>query len=43
MDGGRIVAVGTPAEILDKGVLEQVFGVTFARMDLNGEVVYSCC
>lgn len=43
MDGGRIVAVGTPAEILDQGVLEQVFGVTIARMELNGEVVYSCC
>lgn len=43
MDGGRIVAVGTPAEILGQGVLEQVFGVTIARMDLNGEVVYSCC
>lgn len=43
MDSGRIVAVGTPAEILDQGVLEQVFGVTIARMELNGEVVYSCC
>ena len=43
MDGGRIVAVGTPAEILDQGVLEQVFGVTIARMELNGEVVYVCC
>lgn len=43
MDGGRIVAVGTPAEIFDQGVLEQVFGVTIARMELNGEVVYSCC
>lgn len=43
MDGGRIVAVGTPAEILDQGVLEQVFGVMIARMELNGEVVYSCC
>lgn len=43
MDGGRIVDVGTPAEILDQGVLEQVFGVTIARMELNGEVVYSCC
>lgn len=43
MDGGRIVAVGTPAEILDRGVLEQVFGVTIARMELNGEVVYGCC
>lgn len=43
MDGGRIVAVGTPVEILDQGVLEQVFGVTIARMELNGEVVYSCC
>lgn len=43
MDGGRIVAVGTPAEILDQGVLEQVFGVAIARMELNGEVVYSCC
>lgn len=43
MDGGCIVAVGTPAEILDQGVLEQVFGVTIARMELNGEVVYSCC
>lgn len=43
MDGGHIVAVGTPAEILDQGVLEQVFGVTIARMELNGEVVYSCC
>ena len=43
MDSGRIVAVGTPAEILDQGVLEQVFGVMIARMELNGEVVYSCC
>lgn len=43
MDGGRIVDVGTPAEILDQGVLEQVFGVTIARMELNGEVVYVCC
>lgn len=43
MDSGRIVAVGTPAEILDQGVLEQVFGVTIARMELNGEVVYVCC
>lgn len=43
MDGGHIVAVGTPAEILDQGVLEQVFGVTIARMELNGEVVYGCC
>lgn len=43
MDSGRIVAVGTPAEILDQGVLEQVFGVTIAQMELNGEVVYSCC
>lgn len=43
MDGGRIVAVGTPAEILDQGVLEQVFGVMIARMELNGEVVYGCC
>lgn len=43
MDGGRIVAVGTPAKILDQGVFEQVFGVTIARMELNGEVVYSCC
>ena len=43
MDSGRIVAVGTPAEILDQGVLEQVYGVTIARMELNGEVVYSCC
>lgn len=43
MDGGRIVAVGTPAEILDQGVLEQVFGVMIARMELNGEVVFSCC
>ena len=43
MDSGRIVAVGTPAEILDQGVLEQVFGVTIARMELNGEVVYGCC
>ena len=43
MDGGRIVAVGTPAEILDQGVLEPVFGVMIARMELNGEVVYSCC
>lgn len=43
MDSGRIVAVGTPAEILDRGVLEQVFGVMIARMELNGEVVYSCC
>lgn len=43
IDGGRIVAVGTPAEILDQGVLEQVFGVTIARMELNGEVVYGCC
>lgn len=43
MDGGRIVAVGTPAEILDQGVLEQVFGVAIARMELNGEVVYGCC
>lgn len=43
MDGGRIVAVGTPAEILDQGVLEQTFGVTIARMELNGEVVYGCC
>ena len=43
MDSGRIVAVGTPAEILDQGVLEQVFGVMIARMELNGEVVYVCC
>lgn len=43
MDGGRIVDVGSPAEILDQGVLEQVFGVMIARMELNGEVVYSCC
>lgn len=43
MDSGRIVAVGTPAEILDQGVLEQVFGVMIARMELNGEVVYGCC
>lgn len=43
MDGGRIVAVGTPAEILGQGVLEQVFGVAIARMELNGEIVYSCC
>lgn len=43
MDSGHIVAVGTPAEILDQGVLEQVFGVTIARMELNGEVVYVCC
>lgn len=43
MDSGRIVAVGTPAEILDQGALEQVFGVMIARMELNGEVVYSCC
>lgn len=43
MDGGRIVAVGTPAEILDQGVLEQVFGVMIARIELNGEVVYVCC
>ncbi len=43
MDSGRIVAVGTPAEILDQGMLEQVFGVMIARMELNGEVVYSCC
>lgn len=43
MDSGRIVAVGTPAEILDQGVLEQVFGVTIAWMELGGEVVYSCC
>ncbi len=43
MDGGRIVAVGTPAEILDQGVLEQVFDVSIARMELNGEVVYSYC
>ena len=43
MDGGCIVAVGTPAEILDQGVLEQVFGVMIARMELNGEVVYVCC
>lgn len=43
MDGGCIVAVGTPAEILDQGVLEQVFGVMIARMELNGEVVYGCC
>ena len=43
MDGGRIVDVGTPAEILDQGVLEQVFGVTIALMELNGEVVYVCC
>lgn len=43
MDSGRIVAVGTPAEILDQGVFEQVFGVMIARMELNGEVVYSCC
>lgn len=43
MDSGRIVAVGTPAEILDQGVLEQVFDVMIARMELNGEVVYSCC
>lgn len=43
MDSGRVVAVGTPAEILDQGVLEQVFGVMIARMELNGEVVYSCC
>lgn len=43
MDSGRIVAVGTPAEILDQGVLEQVFGVMIARIELNGEVVYVCC
>ena len=43
MDSGRIVAVGTPAEILDQGVLEQVFGVMIAWMELNGEVVYVCC
>lgn len=43
MDGGCIVAVGTPAEILDQGVLEQVFGVMIAWMELNGEVVYVCC
>lgn len=43
MDSGRIVAVSTPAEILDQGVLEQVFGVMIARMELNGEVVYVCC
>lgn len=43
MYSGRIVAVGTPAEILDQGMLEQVFGVMIARMELNGEVVYSCC
>lgn len=43
MDSGCIVAVGTPAEILDQGVLEQVFGVMIARMELNGEVVYVCC
>lgn len=43
MYSGRIVAVGTPAEILDQGMLEQVFGVMIARMELNGEVVFSCC
>ena len=43
MDGGCIVAVGTPAQILGQGVLEQVFGVSIARMELNGETVYSCC
>ena len=42
MDGGRIVAVDTPAETIGQDVLVQVFGVSIARMDLNGEVVYSC-
>ena len=42
MDGGRIVAVDAPAETIGQGVLVQVFGVSIARMDLNGEVVYSC-
>lgn len=43
MDGGRIVAAGTPEDILAQGVLERVFGVRIARIRIDGESVYACC
>ena len=43
MDGGRIVAAGTPEEMLAQGVLERVFGVSIITAEQNGETVYACC
>ena len=42
MDGGRILALGTPEEIRASGILERVFGVKLLRLEAEGEKRYVC-
>ena len=40
MENGRLCQVGTPDEIYQSGVLEQVFGVSIRRIELEGQSQY---
>ena len=42
MDGGRILALGTPEEIWGSGILDRVFGVKLLRLEAGGEKRYIC-
>lgn len=38
LDGGRVVASGTPSEVLTPEILEPVYGVRVKRVELDGEM-----
>jgi len=40
MDKGRVRKVGTPTEVFESGIIEDVFGVKFARTKLEGNWRY---
>ena len=42
MDAGRILALGTPEEIWESGILDRVFGVKLLRLEAEGETQYVC-
>ena len=42
LEGGRLLALGTPGEILDSGILDRVFGVRVLSLDTDAGRQYVC-
>ena len=42
MDEGRVKACGKPEEVYESDIVDEVFGVEFRRIQVNGEWRYFC-
>lgn len=40
LDGGKVCGEGTPNEIIENGIIEDVFGVDVSKVNINGKIEY---